>query len=557
MKYGLAILTLLFGQQAQAAWLQICPAGDDAAPGLAEVQMLQPDGSELRASISDTLPGPRCEHKALDLSAQDVVGLRPITPAQAAQPGSPLVLSVKPQGNRVLITEIIATEANGPPAPATLPLPLGHNLLTQLKATSFGAENRVNARLIQGQLSMQCSPGRQPAGVVLSSPSYLPRARSQLEIRGNGNGSFEIVAVNAAQAARDAGSHLGYFDARPSDHTQAYALDKLPARTDWRHWTIACPVGSARLQLDSLLLTPQARAVPSRAAWVWQAAQWQQRPEAVLALAKKYALGTLYITVPVAAGAVHKPNRLAAFIRRAGAAGIAVWAVDGDPNMVQLKERLATLARARAYSRFNSAMPPGARLRGVQFDVEPYLLAGYEQAAAAWDQRYIELVKSLHDNSGMALEMVVPFWWAGKQALLDSIAPCLSGLVVMDYRTDPEEIYRFAAPFLDWGDRHGKSVRVALETGPIAPETHYRYEPAAAGELWQVQLGKQHFLLMLRQPMENPHGTALRALGAYNITGSATSFYGDAAGLLRLLPALESVFSAWPGFAGMALHEIK
>jgi hypothetical protein len=234
-----------------------------------------------------------------------------------------------------------------------------------------------------------------------------------------------------------------------------------------------------------------------------------------------------------------------------------VWAVDGDPNMVQLKERLATLVRARAYSRFNSAMPPGARLRGVQFDVEPYLLAGYEQAAAAWDQRYIELVKSLHDNSGMALEMVVPFWWAGKQALLDSIAPWLSGLVVMDYRTDPEEIYRFAAPFLDWGDRHGKSVRVALETGPIAPETRYRYEPAAAGELWQVQLGKQHFLLMLRQPMENPHGTALRALGAYNSTGSATSFYGDAAGLLRLLPALESVFSAWPGFAGMALHEIK
>ncbi|WP_296913079.1 hypothetical protein [Polaromonas sp.] len=551
-------MALLFGQQALAAWLQICPAGDDAASSRYEVQMLRPDGSELRASISDTLPSPRCENKVLELSAQDVVGLRPITPAQAAQPGSPFALSGKTQDSRFLITEIIAAETSSAPAPATLPLPLGHNLLNQLNAATFGAENRVNARLQQGRLSMQCSPGGQPAGVVLSAPSsYLPRARSQLQIRGNGNGSFEIVAVSAAQAARDAGSHLGYFEARPSDLTQAYALDKVAARSDWRHWTIACPAGSAQLQLDSLLLLPQATTVPSRAAWVWQAAQWQQKPEAVLALARKYALGTLYITVPVAAGAVHQPDRLAAFIRRAGAAGIAVWAVDGDPNMVQLKERPATLARARAYSRFNSAMPPGARLRGVQFDVEPYLLAGYEMAAAAWDQRYVELVKSLHDNSDMALEMVVPFWWAGKPALLDSIAPWLSGLVVMDYRTDPEEIYRFAATFLDWGDRHGKSVRVALEAGPIALETRYRYEPAAAGELWQVLLGKQYFLLVLRRPMENPHGIALRALGTHNITGSATSFYGDTASLLRQLPELESVFSAWPSFAGMALHEIK
>ena len=90
------------------------------------------------------------------------------------------------------------------------------------------------------------------------------------------------------------------------------------------------------------------------------------------------------------------------------------------------------------------------------------------------------------------------------------MAPWVSGLVVMDYRTDASEIYRFAVPFLDWGERHGKTVRIALEAGPIAPETRYRYEQAPEGELWQVQLEERHFLLMLRSARPNPHGSAFR-----------------------------------------------
>lgn len=150
------------------------------------------------------------------------------------------------------------------------------------------------------------------------------------------------------------------------------------------------------------------------------------------------------------------PKRLAAFIRRAGAADIGVWAVDGDPNMVQLHERPATLERSRADARFNRTMPLGARLKGVQFDVEPYLLTGYELATDAWEPRYVELVKALHGG-------------------------------------DPD----------------------------IA------------------------------------QGAAFRRVSSYEISGSATTFHGDTARLLQQLPELEIVFSAWPAFGGMALHELR
>jgi hypothetical protein len=549
--------------QTHAAWLQICPADNTAAPGRLQAQIMRPENTALLASITDTPPSAGCQQLVLAVSANDVVGLLPITAQLSAQLAPWLSLSGKTQGRHFSFGEVTA----GKPAPmqalAPQPLPLRSNLLGSLNATPFGAEQRARVTLANGQLSMQCTPGSLPAGLVLSANAYLPRARTQLQISGSGSGRFEILTVNAEQAAIESGSRLGYFSAQGLARTQAYDLSTGPVGQEWRQWTLACPADSAQLQLNRLELMPQTVATSTRAAWIWQAGEWQDQADAVLRRAKKYTLRTLYITIPLKAGAVQSPERLAAFIRRAGAADINVWAVDGDPNMVQLQERPATLERARAYARFNRTMPPGARLKGLQFDVEPYLLAGYELATDAWEQRYAELVKALHASDPdiaqrrLTLEMVVPFWWSDKPGLLDAIAPWVTGLVVMDYRTDASEIYRFAVPFLDWGERHGKAVRIALEAGPIAPDTRYRYEQAPRGELWQVQLGEQHFLLMLRSALPNPLGAAFRLASSYEISGSATTFHGNTERLLRQLPELESIFSAWSGFSGMALHELR
>ena len=543
---------------AQASWLQICPGQQVALSGQPYAQITRPDRASLLATVSDMPASPSCEQLELGVSSSEVIGLRAIRPPAEAGHASWFSLSGKKEGHRFEFGEVISgTSAPGQASPPQ-PVPLRSNLLPSLRATPFSAENRASVTLSKGQLYLRCAAGRQAAGLVLRTNALPTRARARLHITGTGNGRFEIISVNAEQLATESGDRLGYFEAQRQAHPQAYSLGN-----DWVQWTIACPTSAAALRLSTLQLIPEARLTPTRAAWVWKSQEWQQQSDAVLRRAKKYGIGTLFITVPLSTGHVQDASELAAFIRRAIAMGIDVWAVDGDPDMVKLQERPATLQRIRAYSRFNRSVPPDARLKGVQFDVEPYLLAAYDLAVETWDRRYVELVDALHDadpdiaRGTLKLEMVVPFWWADKPALLSAIAPLVSGLVVMDYRSEAREIYRFAVPFLDWGERHGKTVRIALEAGPIAPETRTRYEQAEVGELWQLRLGENHFLMMLGTARPNPHGKAFRQANSYEISGRETTFFGETGRLWRQLPGLETNFSAWPAFGGMALHEIR
>jgi hypothetical protein len=235
-----------------------------------------------------------------------------------------------------------------------------------------------------------------------------------------------------------------------------------------------------------------------------------------------------------------------------------------------LPERQAALARmVLAYAAYNASVPADARLAGLQFDVEPYLLPDDELVKRGtdntdWDARYLAMARTLRDAAGgLHLELVVPFWWDGKTALLDGLAPLADALVVMDYRTDPAQVTSFAVPFLDWGARHGRQVRIALEAGPIAPETQRRYARAASGEpadLLHLRLGGQQALALLREPvsMKAEGMDAFRLQSTREIDGSATTFHRDKSALLRLLAGLESDFSAWgTAFGGIALHELR
>jgi hypothetical protein len=295
---------------------------------------------------------------------------------------------------------------------------------------------------------------------------------------------------------------------------------------------------AASLSLESLSIEPDPApgATPaSRSAWVWNAADWRDRGAALLDWAAAHGVRDLFVTVPFRNEAVREPARLAAFIRAAGSRGIRVLSVDGDPHMV-LPERQPALARmVRAYAAYNAAVEPAARLAGLQFDVEPYLLSGYGAGKVDWDARYLAMARTLRDAAdGLRLELVVPFWWDGRTALLDGLAPLVDALVVMDYRTDPGQVADFAVPFLDWAARHGRQVRIALEAGPM----------------------------LLSEPVAGMAGApgfdSFRLQSTREIDGSATTFHKDKPALLHLLPGLERDFGAWGhAFGGMALHELR
>ena len=546
----LAAMAFVMSSSAHAGYLQVCPAGGAPQDG---VRAPLAGGSVVVASSAAQLPG--CRASALGLDAALVDGLYPLP---AGDSPARTILLYGAVGKKPFAPSSHDLPQPDRPGvqPPRRPVPLRANLLADARVRPFGVEERVRVTHADGRLRLECGAGQRAAGVLIDGPWQLPLAELRLAVRYSAGGAFALQAADAASAARETAWPLGELDGAARE-----AALPLPAgldRAGWRQFVLLCPSSAATLALDRLALEPVAGKPQPRASWIWERTAWRDDADALLAWAGREAIRELFIVVPLDGAAVREPARLAAFVRRAGRAGIAVTAVEGDPHMVLPTQRAATSDRALAYAAYNRAVAPDERLRAMQFDVEPYLLDDAVLDPKARDHEYLAMAQALHAAAGgMPLEFVVPFWWWDKDALLAGLARSSDGLAVMDYRTDPDDIVRFAVPFLDWGSRHGKRVRIALEAGRVAPELQRRYVRADAGEAGSLLLaraGEASVLVLLREQVKEASGTLYRLSGERTLDGSATSFHSDRARLRGLLPGLERDFSAWSSFGGIALH---
>ncbi|WP_273027643.1 hypothetical protein [Massilia timonae] len=298
-----------------------------------------------------------------------------------------------------------------------------------------------------------------------------------------------------------------------------------------------------------------------RATWAWSPNAWRERADAMLDWAAEQGMGELFINVPVRAGTVAEPQALAAFVRQADSRGIAVTAFEDGPDLILPTARADAVGRMRAYAAYNAQAGARARLKGVQFDVQPQLLDPDKLPKAARDNHYLDLLAALRGAAGtMRLEAVAPAAWSGEDALLRGLARHVDALTVRTYRTDPDEIRRHAAPFLDWGVQHGKRVRIALEAGPAGAGVERQYRrlgPGAKGDLLMFDLDGQKVLMLLQVPAAQDEAQAYALADRREIAGSATTFHFDKPALMRLLPRLEQSFGAWKSFGGMAVHALR
>jgi hypothetical protein len=529
---------------AHAAWLHQCPAGTDGAPP--------------RYVVDDRDHAPGCTSVALAPGA-DVETIYPLAPGETAD--DVIVLNGNVTDGRFTVSEHdLPSAAPGPARPE--PMPLHKNLLESMAVRTFGVEERVQARLDHGQLRVTCGAGQRPAGVILTGPWFMTRANTVLtaayEAQG---GAFTWQVADAAREDRGDALALGLLS--PADKAARLAVPAALDRAGWRQFVLLCPASAARIDLRRLAQEPAAapKAAP-RATWVWRPGDWIDGGPALLDWAAGQGIRELFVTVPLADGAaVRDPGQLAAFVRAAGTRGIGIYSVDGDPHMVLPGEAAAAVRRVHAYAAYNAAQPADARLRGAQFDVEPYLLPETVLVPARRDAAYVDMARALKAaaGAGLRLEFVVPFWWGRNPALLDALAPYADALAVMDYRTDRDQIVDFAIPFLDWASAHGRQVRIALEAGAIEPEVQRRYVKAAGGpgDLQAVDVGGCQVLVLLRKPVAGADARLYRLAATRTVDGSATTFHRDKPALLRQLPGLEQEFGLWDGFGGIAIHELR
>lgn len=453
-------------------------------------------------------------------------------------------------------------ERVGPPR-----LALGRSLMSQLLPAAYGAEGRAQLRSGPGGvIELECAPGGKPAGAMLRLADHElpPGRRLRLRLKYEASTPFEVLASDAQRAERGdpfAWLTLGAGQAEvaaemPRERLQGDALHSL---------TVACPQVGGRLSFGSLSaeeIAPLARA-SGRALWIWQPSRWQQEAAAVLDEAQRAGADQLFVTVPVDLEKVlvRDADALGDFIHRAAGQGIQVWAVIGDPQAVLGSQRERFARRAEAYERYNSAAAPRRRLAGLQLDVEPYLERSYGVDPLPWHAAYVRLVRKVRERTQLPLDLAVPFWWNDAQTaggrLLDELAGDVTSLTVMNYRTEPGQILAAAQPFLDWSLRHGRAVRIALEAGRIQDEQIHHFRPARQGELALFSVGDYPVLLGSAQPLALPGTTLFARTHATRFGGERITFHGRQDELLRQLVELERQWRAWPGFAGVALHEYR
>ena len=338
-----------------------------------------------------------------------------------------------------------------------------------------------------------------------------------------------------------------------SDRGQGFQVSEISVETEGSEPSPAAPAMPAAGP-DS-----KSAVAPARTAWFWSPAAWLDTPELIFQQAAAHKLGRVYITVLLRDGAVAHAEALGDFIVAARSHGLSVWAVLGDPAAVIPDQQVVLAGLAAGLAEYNRHAEAARRLEGLQLDVEPYLLPGYLLQPAAWQQRYVETVQRVHEAAPeLPLDLAMPYWWGepqhGGSDLLDRLQPSIQGITVMDYRTDFDDIVRFAQPFLDWGTRAGRRIAIAIERMPIDDEERRVYARDTQGELWQTQLAGKDVLVLFDRPVAAVDGSVFRYSRSAKFLGGTVSFSSQTDRLSTLLPQLEQIFVRWPSFAGMALH---
>ncbi len=310
---------------------------------------------------------------------------------------------------------------------------------------------------------------------------------------------------------------------------------------------------------------PQASRAQTKSAWLWSPRLWQQNPAAIWRLQEQQQLHAIYVTVPIATdGTLENGAALTTFVEDATAHGLQVWAVIGDRQDVLAMSRPALQSRLHAYRDYNLAASAGARLAGVQLDIEPYLLPGFSLAQDIWRERYLDALAFAREQLGpdMALDLVVPGWWGTAPAwsgeFLGRLDTTGLSLTVMNYHTTAARLLEVAEPFLAWGQGTNVAVRIALETGRLNDETRRYYGGTdGAGDLWLIDVAGTPVLLLLAAPATGLPGRAFTFADETDVPAATYTFAGD---LVRLEAVLAEVSVQWarsPAFAGVALHGLE
>jgi hypothetical protein len=186
---------------------------------------------------------------------------------------------------------------------------------------------------------------------------------------------------------------------------------------------------------------------------------------------------------------IRSPERYREFLARAHQAGLRIEGLAGTPEWAVRENHAHALAAVDATLAFNRAGPAAARLDGVHFDVEPYLLLGYSDPEYRPQllQDFLAMVSQcatrVRTEPDMTFSCDVPAWFypggglererltvtfKGKeQTVGEHLTDLLETVTIMDYTNQADGaggIIARGLPALRYAAERGKKIIVGLET---------------------------------------------------------------------------------------------
>lgn len=558
-------LFLLIGSPASnAAVISLCNLDAEEIDSSYEARLYSSNGIEMQLLVHDEgAELDHCESIDVDADSDNIEWVGPL-PSQRFVLEQPFfnLLGDFTAGETV-ISEITGAQIGKPVAaqPPIGDLRLGENFLSKLDEVVFGAESRA---AWQTDNQLICQSGESLAGVQLRATQDWPRdIPMQLRISAAGVGSFSIALSDQARIQSESPLAVGSIGTA-DDFDRTEVVIELPVNdAPWSAITLVCPESAAAIKLESVVFSTVADTADiMRGAWVWSPDIWRTNPDEIWALQQLERLNEIFITVPVGEnGTVQDPLELAFFVNNASARGIKVWSVIGDPRDVLEESLPVLLSRVSAYRDYNVSASQATRLAGVQLDIEPYLLPGFNLDQDHWRARYIETIAAVAAvlEQQLAVDLVVPFWFGshpswGERLLSNIDLPGIS-LTVMNYRTNAQKLRDAALPFLRWGQDYNKDIRIAVEAGSLNDQTQRTYVAnAAQGRLWKFAIGVTPILVLFHNPQSSLTGEAFSFVSERSVSADNVTFSGDMQQLNELASSLITEWNNWSSFAGIAIH---
>lgn len=187
--------------------------------------------------------------------------------------------------------------------------------------------------------------------------------------------------------------------------------------------------------------------------------------------------------------AVRNPAGYRAFLGRAHRRGLKVDALAGTPEWAVRENHAQALAAVEALLAFNQAAPSAARFDGIHFDVEPYLLIGYNDPSYR-SEILLGLVEMVSKCAGLArsegnlhFSCDVPSWFypsdgierdrlmvkfrGQEKTVGEHLTDLLDSVTIMDYTNQADGaggIIARGLPALEYAARQNKKIIVGIET---------------------------------------------------------------------------------------------